>query len=312
MARARRPNGVPALAAGLAFGAAGVGLLLAAAAGGLDAPPLLLAVFAAAFLGGGLQVGLGGWRGARRARQAALHPEEPWRFDRDWDPAGALDEAGAPARAALWQAIAATAFLLPFNALAALEPEAFPVAWMAIVDLGPALLLARAIALRIRRRRCGVSRLRFHEFPYFLGRPFAATLELSQRAPLVRALEVTLSCEERRDWEGEAGGGAKAPGVEVELYRATQVTRGARSLPLRFELPSDERPLETDLAGFTPRRWRLRVRGQATGVGFDSTFLLPIYAPPRPVGAEGETGAGGGLAGGLGERPRPLPSGPLQ
>lgn len=293
MARAR-PHGWLALAAGLTFGAGGLGLLAAAADRRLEAPPLLVAAFAAAFLAGGLQVALSGWRSARRARQAELHPDEPWRFDRDWDPGGALDEAGAPARAALGWAVAAAAFLLPFNALAALQPEGFSAAAMGVVDLGPVLLLARSLVLRLRRRRYGTSRLRFHEFPYFLGRPFSATLELSQRAPLVRALEVTLSCEERRLLDPEADSGERPPQAEVELYRATQVTRGARLLPLRFELPSGARPLGTDLADPAPRRWRLRVRGEAVGIGFDATFLVPIYA--QPAGADGQGSGAGGRA----------------
>jgi hypothetical protein len=268
----------------------GLALLWAAADLHLDAPPLLVAVFAAAFLGGGVLVAVHGWKSAGRARQLAMHPHESWWFDRDWDPGGALDESGAPARTALGRAIAAAAFLLPFNAFAALQPEALPAAVIGIFDLGPALLLGRSVVLRLRRRKYGTSRLRFQQFPYFLGQPFVATLELSQRAPLVRALEVTLLCKERRLPEGEKGDSPQVSWTDVELYRATQVTRGARRLPLRFELPTDARPMGTELGEDTARRWWLRVRGQANGIRFDSTFLLPIYAPPR------EGGGGEGIA----------------
>jgi len=221
-----------------------------------------------------------GWRGAARARLVATHPAEPWRYDRPWDAGGASDETGAEARRAVAQAIAAAAFLLPFHALSALEPEGFPVLALAAFDLVPVLLLGRSAHLRLRRRKYGASRLHFERFPYFLGEPFAATLVLGQRAPLVRALEVTLSCEERRPPEPEAGDPARHGFTEVELYRATEVTRGARELPVRFELPAGTRPLGTDLTGPAPRRWWLRVRGKARGIDYAAAFLVPIYARP--------------------------------
>ncbi|HTP51179.1 MAG TPA: hypothetical protein VMK42_10800 [Anaeromyxobacteraceae bacterium] len=296
MARSRRPpSGVPPLLAGFLFGGAGLALLVAAAGRSLEAPPLLLAAFAAVFLGGGALVALHGWRSAARSRALSLHPEEPWRFDRDWDPAGALDEAGATGRRALSRAIALAAFLLPFNAAAALQPEGIPPVLVGILDLGPPLLAGRALALRLGRRRYGTSRLRFDRFPYLLGEPFAATLELGQRAPLVRALEVTLRCEERRP--AAEPGPALPGGTDVELYRATQVVHGARRLALRFELPSASRPMGTDLSATSLRRWWLTVRGEATGVRYDATFAVPIYAPPVPTISEGiRAGPGKGAA----------------
>jgi len=284
LARSWRPSGGwPALVAGSIFGAVGVALLVAAAKESLEAPPLFLAGFAAVFLAGGAFVAVQGWRSSRRAWRVANHPLEPWRFDREWDPGGALDEASASVRAAVRQAIAVAAFLLPFNAVAALQTEAIPPLLVGILDLGPPLLLGKALLLRLRRRKYGASRLRFHRFPYFLGEPFAATLELGQRAPLVRALEVTLWCEERREVAEPEQPFPTA--ADVEIYRATQVMRGARQLALRFELPSDVRPMGTDLTAATPRRWWLRVRGQTTGIGYDATFLVPIYAPPPQDGA---------------------------
>ncbi len=277
-----------AVVAGGVFGAAGVALLAAAALRQLEAPPLLLAVFAAVFLGGGLLIGVQGFRSGHRSREQELHPHEPWRFDHPWDPGGALDETGTRARSALWQAIVSAAFLLPFNAFSVLRPEAFPVELVAAADLVPPLLLARALLLGLRRRKYGTSRLRFQRFPYFLGSPFLATLELGQRAPLVRGLEVTLSCEERRPPESGPDPDPSGSFTDVELYRATQVTRGARRMDLRFELPSDPHR-GTDLSSAAPRRWWLRVRGRAPGIGYDATFLVPIYAPPAE---DGETPAG--------------------
>jgi len=288
LARVRRPpGGWPAAVAGAVFVAAGVALLAAAALRLLEAPPPLLAAFAAVFLAGGLLVAVQGFRGGERVRQEALHPQEPWRFDHPWDPGGALDETGSRARVALWQAIVCAAFLLPFNALSVLRSDAFPAEILVVADVVPPLLLGRALWLGLRRRKYGTSRLRFHRFPYLLGSPFLATLELGQRAPLVRALEVTLRCEERRPPGTGPEADPSAAFVDVELYRATQVTRGARRMELRFELPSDPRR-GTELSSATPRRWWLRVRGRAPGVGYDATFLVPIYAPPEDGGPSAE------------------------
>jgi hypothetical protein len=263
----------------------GVGLLVAAATGGLEAPPLLLAGAAALFLGGGMAVGVHGWRSAQRSRQVALHPRQPWRFDHAWDPGGALDETGVRARAALWKAAIAAAFLLPFHALAAAQPDALPLLAVAFLDLLPVAILARGAFLLLRRRKYGVARLRFSRFPYLLGEPLEATLLLGQRAPLVRDLEVTLACRERRPVESGEGGEHQAGLEDVELYRSTQGMRGARQLELRFELPRDGRDLGTDLLSGAPRRWEIRVRGAAPGIDFDATFLVPVYAPPHGPGA---------------------------
>lgn len=276
----RLPSGWPAVAAGVLFGAAGLALVLVAAGGGLDAPPLLVAGFGALLLAGGAAVGAQGWRGAQRARQVALHPTQPWRFDHAWDPGGALDDAGARGRRSLWQAALLAAFLLPFNALAAAHPDDLPLGVVLVIDLGPPLLLAQGLYHLARRRRHGTSRLVFHRFPYLLGEPFEATLVLGQRAPLVRALEVTLSCVERRPEEAMGDGQPEVRWVEVELCRAVQAMRGARELPLRFELPPAGRELGTDLVSAGGRRWTLRVRGKAPGMNYDASFLLPIYAPP--------------------------------
>ena len=268
--------------AGLAFAAVGVALLVAAAGGSLEAPAPLLAFGAALFLGGGTAVAWQGWRGAERARLAALHPRQPWRYDHPWEPGGALDDAGARARRDLLRAALLAAFLLPFNALAATRGEDFPLAMIAAVDLAPLALLAHGAWLLARRRRHGTARLRFHRFPYFLGEPVEMTLHLGQRAPLVRALEVSLACAERRAEEVMGESGPETRWTEVELCRSTQAMRGARQLDLRFELPSDGRDLGTDLVSGADRRWTLEVRGKAPGMDYDARFLVPIYArPPR-------------------------------
>jgi hypothetical protein len=269
-----------ALLAGLAFAAAGAALLLAAAVGALEAPAPVLAGGAALFLAGGAAVAGQGWRAARQARLAARHPHEPWRHDRPWDPAGELDDAGARARRALVRAAALAVFLLPFHALAAARADEFPLAAMAVLDLAPAALLAQGAWLLLRRRRHGPARLAFHRFPYFLGEPVEVTLRLGQRAPLVRALEVSLACTERRAEEVMGESGPEVRWAEVEVCRATQAMRGARELELRFELPGGRRDLGTDLLSPVDRRWTMRVRGKAPGMDVDASFPVPIYARP--------------------------------
>jgi hypothetical protein len=266
--------------AGLAFAAVGFALLVAAAGGALEVPAPLLAGVAAPFLGGGAAIAWQGWRGAQRARLAALHPRQPWRYDHPWEPGGALDDTGARARRTLLQGALLAAFLLPFNALAATQGDDFPLGMVAVVDLAPLALLARGAWLAFRRRRHGAARIQFHRFPYFLGEPVEVTLRLGQRAPLMRALEVSLSCTERRAEEVMGESGPETRWNEVELCRATQSMSGARQLDLRFELPSDGRDLGTDLLSGADRRWTLQVRGKAAGMDYDARFLVPVYAAP--------------------------------
>lgn len=207
-------------------------------------------------------------------------PPQPWRSDHPWNPAGETGPAERAARRWLWWGAAVAAVLLPWNALAAGRPDQVSPWLVAVADLVPAALLVRGAWLRREWRRGGAARLRFDRFPFFLGEPFEAAVEVGREACRRGVVEVTLACLEQRPPEGDAG----EPWQEVEVYRASQVILAARHTPVTFELPAPAREIGTELRTPDGRRWELRLQGRA-GARVRAAFPVPVYAPP--VDAEG-------------------------
>jgi hypothetical protein len=205
----------------------------------------------------------------------AADPSQPWRTDHPWNPSGEAGSLERQGRRVLWWGVAVAAVLLPWNALAAIRPDLASPAVVAIADLVPAALLLRGAWLRWGWRRGGAARLRFDRFPFFLGEPFEAVLEVGPRACQEGAVEVTIACLETRLQEVA---GAMTWG-EVEVYRATQVILAAPETTVTFELPAPERGLGTELRTAEARRWELRACGRA-GAKVLAAFSVPVYAPP--------------------------------
>jgi hypothetical protein len=205
----------------------------------------------------------------------AADPSQPWRTDHPWNPSGEAGSLERQARRVLWWGVAVAAVLLPWNALAAIRPDLASPTVVAIADLVPAALLLRGAWLRRGWRRGGAARLRFDRFPFFLGEPFQAVLEVGPRACQEGAVEVTIACLETRLQEVA---GAMTWG-EVEVYRATQVILAAPETAVTFELPAPERGLGTELRTAEARRWELRACGRA-GAKVLAAFPVPVYAPP--------------------------------
>jgi hypothetical protein len=209
----------------------------------------------------------------------AADPSQPWRTDHSWDPAGETGSLERQGRRVLWWGVAAAAVLLPWNALAAGRPDLVSPGAVAVADLVPAALLLRGAWLRRGWRRGGAARLRFGRFPFFLGEPLEAVLELGPRASRDGVVEVTLACLERRPQDAAAGKAWR----EVEVYRSTQVILAAPETEVAFELPAPGRDLGTELRAPEARRWEVRVRGRA-GAKVEAAFPVPVYAPPLEEG----------------------------
>jgi len=200
---------------------------------------------------------------------------QPWRTDRAWNPAGEAGNLEKQGRRVLWWGLAVALVLLPWNALAAMRPDLASPGLVALADLLPAGLLLRGAWLRRGWRRGGAARLRFDRFPFFLGEPFEAVLEIGPHACQEGAVELTLACLETRLQEVAGAVNWR----EVEVYRATQVILAAPDTDVTFELPAPGRDLGTALRAPEARRWELRARGRA-GANVQAAFPVPIYSPP--------------------------------
>lgn len=276
-------HGWRAVLFGLPFVACGAGLVIYAVAGGrsIKAPPELLVLAGCAFavMGGLLLVhGMCGAARERRVRAAqAWQPNEPWAWDYDWDSRG-IDALGARAPARWIKFCGAAALLLaPFH-LAAFDAEhnalVLPL-WVAVCDLGLLIAAAYAARLAVQRRKFGSPRLSFGHFPFRAGEVLEVYLEGVRGLEHLDRLDCSLRFIEER-YEATGHNGA----YEVNSYQLycderSLETRMSGPVHLRFQLPRNG--LATRLSDRPPRYWELALQGEAKGLDFAASFLLPIY-----------------------------------
>lgn len=264
-----------------------LGLLIGGVVGDVataNAPTWVIGVCALAFGGAGLSLIVHGMRGVMRRRAAAVQrrgfPMQPWHWDHDWDVRGTTDRGWEEARRAVMFAVMASLILAPGNWAMIALPD-MPV-WakgvVALFDLMIAYALWRAAYVALRTTKYGRPRLRAQRFPLHPGGH--AELVLERRGPLgsVGTLDVTLRCVQERYEKRGSGENRSQVVVCYELWaetRRVQCTAGA-PLELRFDIPAHlpgcalgERP---------PRYWELEVTGEAPGIDYGGSFLVPIYA----------------------------------
>lgn len=281
---------------GLGLIAAG-GALVLVGAGGLRAEPRVPVPAVVLHAIGVVFVVLGAWllalrigdglRDARARRLRRAMPGAPWLADHAWDPAGARDETGRRAAAALALAAILALFLVPFNWIA-FSPRSgihwsgriLSVAVTGAFDVLTVIVAGYALYLGWRRARFGPVFLRFERFPLALGTSARVWLRVP-RPPVGCRVAATLRCIEERyvaDGDSSSTLSEQVWADAVPIEPAWGQVGGSWNLPIGLRLPVG--PYETRLAERPPRYWELDVRGEAPGVDFGATFLVPVYAPP--------------------------------
>jgi hypothetical protein len=240
-------------------------------------------VCGAAFGAAGASFIAHGVRGVVRQRAAATQrrsfPMQPWHWDHDWDVRGMTDRGWEEVRRAFMFALMASLILAPGNWAMVVLPD-MPVWAKAVIvlfDLMIGYALWRGAYMAMRTIKYGRPRLRAHRFPLHPG--MSAELVLERRGPLgaIEAFNVTLRCVQERY---EQRGSGKNRSQVVVCYaiwaeqRAVPCANGG-PLELRFDIPPDlpgcalsERPA---------RYWELELSGEAPGIDYGGTFLVPIY-----------------------------------
>ena len=283
-------HGWPAVAVGaLASGpAVFIGLLLAGVVGDLatqaQAPTWVIGVCGMAFGAAGMALVAHGLRGVVRRRAAAAQrrafPMQPWHWDYDWDVRGSTDRGWEESRRALMFAVMASLILAPGNwAMIALDEMPFWAKGVVVLfDFMVAYALWRAAYLALRTMKYGRPRLRATRFPLLPGATAELVLERHGALGTVDTLEVTLRCVQERYETRDSGSDRSQTVVSYEVWAETRTVTGepGRPLELRFDIPShvpgcalSERP---------PRYWELHVTGQAPGIDYGGSFVVPIYA----------------------------------
>ena len=210
------------------------------------------------------------------------HPDEPWRWNPEWD-SPVLKDGGnkllifAIAFASLWNLISAPIPFLIWEEVtdkgntAALFALLFP-----LVGLG---LIAWVVWLLMQRRRYGNATFTLDSLPVALGGQLSGKLHIPTKLAEGDLLNVHLDCVRRRI----TGSGKHRSTDEDLLWQDSQRLRlqphhlmqGTR-VHIAFPVPEDQP--QTD--GRNPRDaivWRLRMSAETPGVDFSAAFEIPVF-----------------------------------
>jgi hypothetical protein len=254
----------------------------------------------------GIGGALGAWRQARVRRR---YPREPWRGDYPWQAAGESAASSGAAGCLLFCAwVVGCLSLFIWRTLSPLfeDPqfvalweesrwEAFTSSWVpgtarwaaGFVGLFAFLAGLTVVTNTWNWLRYGGGRFEFGSFPYFVGEPLLGRLRIKAPAEGFDKLTLRLRYIEERAEPGDRRGSNTINVYECwgesREYDKAALPRGSTlELPVRFTPPEDAR-LVTHLSGLPPRYWVLEVHGDAPGLDYRASFLLPVYARPGAV-----------------------------
>ncbi len=247
------------------------------------------AVFALAFGGVGIALGLGGTLGAKKLTEKreleARYAAQPWRWRTDWATGNIRSSSrasayGAAGFAALWNVVAIPTGIFVWPELekghyAALAGLLFPAA-----GAGLAFWAARQW---LRARRIKAAALLLQRVPIALGSRLRGTVRVDGAADDAREFSVEVSCVEKHHARGRSGESSERiawqnrwtiPRERCEL--APTYASIPLDLPIPLELPpatASDAPDEVV--------WLLDVRADCRGPDLWMQFELPVFAGER-------------------------------
>ena len=214
------------------------------------------------------------------------HPQEPWRWDKDWAdgrvPSGAKGTMiGAALFATIWNLISAPALFFVPSELA----DGNRWAWVALLFPAVGLVLAGwAVLAFLRWRKFGDATFELSTNPGVLGGYLEGRIDTSLRHALQEGVDLTLSCV-RTVTSGS--GDNRSTRREVVWQDTAMVPGGAIgtgprgvAVPVRFAIPYDAGP-GSDAEASPPISWHLEAEAEMPGVDFDVEFKVPVFKTDR-------------------------------
>jgi hypothetical protein len=219
-----------------------------------------------------------------QAELRSKHPDQPWRWQRDWAE-GRIEDSS---RGTLWTAWAFSVFwnMIGFPsgylgvqaALRQGKPGGYVALVFPLVGIG---LLVWAVRATIRYRKYGVSRLELSTIPAVIGHSLAGTVRVSTIVESQEGFLATLSCVRRVT----SGSGKNRSTRETVLWQDDRRAVGGRArdaagwrtdIPIEFQIPADA---ESCSLGDSDNRvlWRLTVSANVPGVDYASVFDVPVF-----------------------------------
>jgi hypothetical protein len=145
------------------------------------------------------------------------------------------------------------------------------------------LLVLWGVAVRQlgRALKFGHTRIEFTSFPYRRDQPVGLRWQSFRGISRINKGAFTLRCVQ--EWMERQGSGRNQSVVTVheEIWSAQWLVERPCNLQLqekvelRYELPADA--LATQFAADKPIFWELQVKLDLPGLGFDESYLVPVY-----------------------------------
>ena len=211
-----------------------------------------------------------------------IRPEMPWLWDYDWEPLGISENKVKKVLGAFVAALFLLLFLSPFNWWAFFSGQGEFLLYLVVglFDSIALVVLGNAFYKLFQLLKYGDSRLRFGDFPFYLGQTAQMTLEGLPAD--MNKLKLELRCVEEAY---ETRGSGKNRSQQVVCYRRYGEERNLDpsefpqngSLKMEWELPEDTE-LSSRLSERPALFWEIEIEAATPGIDYHSRFLLPVYA----------------------------------
>ena len=253
----------------------------------IHAPLWVISVCGLMFLLAGLWLvwhGLDGLsRKAKIKNVKTTRAATPWLWDYEWQALGISDNKLKKVIHAFIMLSVVSLFLAPFNWWAFFSDDGRTMVKVIVVLLdlafgfGGGYYLLNNLAMYL---KYGNSRLRFDNFPFYLGDNLSVVLvDLPAE---INQLQLDLRCIEEKYEIHQRGQERESKVVCYQLYHETRTLEGREVAPsgklsLEWNLP-DDLEFVSSLSQRPARFWELEVKADTPGVDYHSSFLLPVYA----------------------------------
>ena len=253
----------------------------------VHAPMWVIAVCGLMFLLAGLSFiwhGIDGIRRKAKIKNVKItRAASPWLWDYEWQALGTSDNKIKKVLRGLIMLVVVGTFLAPFHWWAFFSNEgpfmvkAMVVFFDLVFGLGGGYYFLNNLVLYL---KYGNSRLRFSDFPFYLGDKLSVVLvDLPAE---INQLQLDLRCIEEKYETRQRGDSNESRVVCYQLHHEARTLKGREVAPsgklsLEWNLPG-EPELASTLSERPARFWELEVKADTPGVDYHSRFLLPVYA----------------------------------
>lgn len=216
------------------------------------------------------------------AEAVAAHPDEPWRWRKDWATGHIASSSRSSAKflwgfGLFWTLMCIPLlFILP-DALAKGDRNILIALVFPAIGLG---LLAAATLKTLRNAKYGESIFQLASSSGILGGPLAGVVHSSRHIQPEDGFRLTLTCVRRVT----TGSGKNRRTREDILWQETRTVQrelmdrdfSRTAIPVMFHLPYDATP--TSIAGeAAPVIWRLRAEAATPGLDYQADFEVPVF-----------------------------------